>query len=175
MKKYLLIFLILIVIFISACNSTSDWKAYQNDMFSIKYPSSYQLTEDGNKGLSLDGKTEGQITVRYFGDDLNFGDTTLEYPKRVKMGLDQFMEVAKRNDAFKNIKKTEFNGYKAYEIDFSTKVSNDGGETYKEENAFLIMTENSKGHVYQIGFKNKPTKKDLTSTEIEILSTFQFN
>ena len=166
---------VIVVIGLVGCKSLEgNWKPYQNDMFSIEYPPHWQLTEDGSKGINLDGEAEGNIIVRYFWDDLNFGDSTTEYPKRVKMNLDQFMDVAKQNDAFQNIRKTEFNGYNAYEIDFRTKVSYDDGKTYQEEISFLVMTENSKGHVYQIRFDNRPTKKDLTSTELKILSTFKF-
>ncbi len=143
----------------------SDWKTYQNGMFSIQYPPDWQIAE------SFDGiilvADESTIFITNKGDDLNFGDVSeasRSDPEYTKLGLDQFMEIIKDNDAFQNIKKTQLNSYNTYEID----------SRYNEEEHFVIMVENNNGYVYQILFKNKPTKEDLTTTDLSIISSFRF-
>ena len=137
---------------------TAGWKTYRNDVYGleVRYPANWSVM-DKELIVMSDEKSQGRITFRYFGTNLNFGDN----PKPgEEMGLDQFMEVAKGNSAFQNVKKTLLNGYNAYEI-------------ASKENGFTIMVEN-KRHVFQIRFTDRFTKSDLSLTELQVLSTFRF-
>ena len=180
-------------------DQTANWETYRNEIYGIEfeYPANWSILEE-NKDISqrdalkqfggdnvqvvmLSDNSESRVAIFYFGTNLNFSDCPDSISKEEclksrevnKMGLDRFIEFAGRNESFQNVKKTLFNEYPAYEIDFKTKVSTNGGKTYREENGFIIMMEGKDGGVFKIHFADRPTKSDLSSAEQHMLSTFK--
>jgi len=181
-----------------------NWQTYRNDVYGIEiqHPPAWSVSEE-NKDFTLrdrlkrysgdyvvvtvlDGKLEGRITAIYLGTDLNSSDCPsrisreecLRLRETNKMGLDQFVEFASRNDGFRNIKKTVVNGRSAYEFDSVAKIKITTGETYREEKEYKeykeysVMVETKDG-VFHIMFANR-TKGDLSPIERQILSTIRF-
>jgi hypothetical protein len=178
----------------------ANWKTYRNKVYGleIKHPVDWTVIKENNdmslqntlerfggdraEVVTLDEKSGSNVTVIYLGTNLNFSDCDggmsqeecLKLRETNKMSLDQFMAIAGRTESFQNVKKTLLNSYNAYEIDFQARVSEDGGKTYREENRFFIMVEDKEGGVFRIDFNDRPTKNDLSSTELQMLSTFKF-
>ena len=177
-----------------------SWKTYRNEVYglAVKHPASWAVKTE-NKDLSLrntlkefgghrvevvvlEEKSGSNVTIMYLGTNLNFSDCPrdisqeecLNLRETYKLNLDRFMELMEHNESFQNVKKTVLNGYNAYEIDFTARVSEDGGHTYREDNAFILMVEDTEGGVFSIRFADRPTKTALSPTERQVLSTFQF-
>ncbi|MEK7209267.1 MAG: hypothetical protein AAB677_03335 [Patescibacteria group bacterium] len=171
----------------------NDWKIYRNEQYglSIKYPPAWRLTGKtsdarGAGALVIFDSGAGEIGINSMGDNLNFSDrppgTTAEEIERSKMGLDQFMNMLKKNDSMQ-VKKSSLNGYNAYEVTGTAKIGVAYPIDYKGPTEppvdtivpLSIFVENVEEEVFSIIFWARAARTNLTITEKQFLSTFSFS
>ncbi len=139
-----------------------DWKIKENkeyDLVSFNSPRTEKFNEEAKKDGSYSEGYMDDITISYY---LNISEEPEN--KANKLNATTIEEFISRNPLISEARKTTIG-----EDEDVWEMTRGGYSSY-----YTILTNDDKGHVYEILFGNKESKDSLNQTENSILKSFMF-
>ena len=161
----------------TATDKTADWKTYTNDEygFSFKYPADWTKRE-GSNGVQVNSPENEQVRKDVEASELEYSDgytddvivsfkTFNEYIEGIGQdvnSLDELIPQEEEINQISNPEKTTWGGREAW------------GYTAAGMGAYYEIVTNNNGSVISLYFGNRESKDELTNSDNQILSTFEF-